>query len=106
MVIAESVLRLLRQGHQNAITGKELAKRLGESDDRRVRQSIRALIADGVPVASSVRHPYGFYIANNLNEATEYMKVLRSRLVEDAYRWRDFKRATRALLSSGQLNLL
>jgi len=106
VTLAEGILRALRHGRQNAITGKELASRLGERDDRRVRLVIRDLIAAGHPIASAVNKPYGYFIANSPDEVTEYMNVLRSRLVEDAYRRRDFKRATKALTNPGQLSLL
>jgi len=97
---------LLRHGKENAITGKSLARILGFRDDRVIRQAIRELIADRVPIASSVNPPYGYYIASSPDEATEYMKVLRSRLVEDAYRRRDFKRASRVILDPHQMILL
>lgn len=98
--------RLLGYGKENAITGKRLAKILGFRQDRIIRQAIRELIADRVPVASSVNPPYGYYIVNNPDEAKEYMRVLRSRLISDAYRRRDFKRASRTILNPHQMILI
>ena len=100
------VRELLGIGKAKARTGKELASVLGLRDDRFVRHAIRELIADKVPVASSVAPPYGYFIANSLEEATVYEKNLKSRLVEDAYRLRDFKFAVRATLQPCQLPLL
>ena len=100
------VRSLLLFGRENARTGKQLAKVLGFGNDRAVRLVIRELIAEGLPVASSTISPAGFFIANSMEEATEYMRNLRGRLVEDAYRRRDFKVAARSILQPGQLGLL
>ena len=97
---------LLRYGRGKARTGKELAKILGFSNDRLVRHAIRELIAEGLPIASSVSPPLGYFIASSLDEATDYMKNLKGRLVEDAYRRRDFKVAARGLLQPHQIALL
>lgn len=104
--IKDDILHLLRRGKRNAQTGKELAKLLGFNDDRIIRQAIRELIANGIPIASSVQKPYGYFIAESFQEAKEYMSVLKSRLVEDAYRRRDFKQAAQSVLKPEQLILL
>ena len=101
-ITVADVRRLLGYGRKNARTGKELAKLLGFTDDRLIRIAIRELIAEGLPIASSVQQPYGYYIAISYQEAQEYMRVLRSRLVEDAYRRRDFKLAARTVLQPEQ----
>lgn len=103
--LKDDVRELLRYGKEEARTGKELAGVLGLRNDRNIRRAIRELIADGVPIASTVAFPYGYYIANTIEEANEYMKDLRSRLVNDAYRRRDFKLAARNILEPGQLGL-
>lgn len=100
------VRSLLRYGKKNARTGNNLAKILGFSNDRLVRHAIREMIAEGLPIASSVTPPLGYFIASSLNEAIDYMKVLRSRLVQDAYRRRDFKVAAREVLQPHQMALL
>lgn len=100
------VRRLLQYGKEKARTGDSLARLLGYKGDREVRMAIRELIADGLPVASSVTPPYyGFYIANTIDEANDYLRVMRKRLVKDAYRRRDFKLAARNILQPGQLGL-
>jgi len=72
------VMKALRYGRINAITGNELARSLHEPDDRRIRVVIRDLIREGVPVASSVVPPYGYYICANVDEAAAYIRVLKS----------------------------
>ena len=97
----------LHRGKARAITGKDLAQLLGEPDDRMIRREIRELIAEGYPIASSTEKPYGYFMADTPEEAAQYLKQLKSRLVEDAYRRRDFKKAAaRALSKEKQLALL
>jgi len=91
--IQREVLKILEyhQGRENAIKGQVIASRLGHKNDRAVRLAIRELIASGVPVASSVQEPQGFFIAETYQEALDYMRSLRERLISDAVRRRDFK---------------
>jgi len=104
--LKQGVRHLLRYGKENARTGKELAKILGSKDDRPVRLVIRDLIAEGLPVASSVTPPFGFFIVNSLDEVKDYMRVLKGRLVQDAYRRRDFKLASKEILQPHQMVLI
>lgn len=99
------VRNLLHYGKDNAQKGRVLAKLLNLKNDRPIRIAIRDLIAEGVPIASSVSAPYGYFIANSPEEAKAYVKVVKSRLVEDAYRCRDFKVAASKLLKPCQLGL-
>jgi hypothetical protein len=87
------VLRILKPGRRSAMTGKEIARVLGQSDDRKIRLVIRELIAEGVPVASSVSDPMGFYIVASEYEAADYIRVLKERIREDTARLRDFEAA-------------
>lgn len=87
------VLKILQCGRQNAIRGKNLAYALNQVDDRKVRVAIRELIAEGVPVASSVSEPMGYYIASNEHEAADYIRVLKERIKEDESRLADFEKA-------------
>jgi predicted DNA-binding transcriptional regulator YafY len=97
----------LHRGKHRAITGKELAQLLGEENDRLVRKEIRELIAQGHPIASSTEKPYGYFIADSIQEAQEYMLSLRRRLIEDALRRRDFKKAAaKTLTKEKQLALI
>lgn len=102
-VLKLNILRSLRRGKANALPGRILAQRLGFKDDRQIRIAIRALIAEGYPIASSVSPPMGFFIAQDKEEVARYLSALKGRLVEDAYRRRDFKIAARAILQPEQL---
>ena len=75
--------------------------------EREVRHIIRDLIKTGVPVASSTDGKSGgYFIADTRGEAVSYMKGLRSRIIEDCLRLRDFKRASRSILCPEQLPLI
>lgn len=90
--LLKSIL-LRHEGRANPITGREIAKILGYKDDRRIRLIIRELIAEGLPVASSTENPPGYFIVSNRQEAETYAASIKSRLIEDAIRRRDFRRA-------------
>lgn len=103
------VLEILvkRKGKDRAITGKELAKILGHPNDRSIRKAIRELIAQGFPIAAATEPPYGYFMADTPGEVEQYLQQLKSRLVEDAYRRRDFKKAAaKTLNKEKQLALL
>lgn len=100
------IQKFLKLGQRNAITARELATKLGNYNDRAVRLAIRELIAQGIPIASSVTTPMGFFIADSRDETDAYISNLRSRIKEDAFRLRDFKRACRDIRSQGQLKLI
>jgi len=87
------------EGRDRTITGKELARLLGCRDDRGIRHIIRELITDGLPVASTTGHPAGYFLPVSYQEAREYTDSLKDRLIEDARRRRDFRRAADAYLS-------
>jgi len=91
--LGKKVRDQLRVGKANATRGKDLAFRLGYPDDRKVRVVIRDLIGEGVPVASSVSEPMGFYVVANPDEAFEYIRVLKERIKEDESRLVDFEKA-------------
>jgi DNA-binding GntR family transcriptional regulator len=87
------------EGRERTITGKEIARLLGCRDDRQIRHIIRELITDGLPVASTTGHPAGYFLPINYREAREYADSLKDRLIEDARRRRDFRKAADAYLS-------
>ena len=101
--LKKEVALYLRRGKHNAIRGEKLAKLLGHPNDRQIRIVIREMISNGIPVAASVGKPMGFYIADNYEEALEYMAVLRRRCIENAVRRRDFKKACLTYLEPKQL---
>ena len=90
---------LKREGRSRAITGRELATMVGHKDDRSVRQAIRELIREGVAIASSTEPPAGYFIVITRQEAEQYAGSIRSRLIEDAIRRRDFRRAADQFLT-------
>lgn len=100
------VRSLLRYGKENARTGIELATVLGFKKDRLVRLALRELIADGVPVISLVKPPYGSYIADSPEEVMEYLGELRHRALEILGRYKDLKLAAQEILQPCQLGLL
>jgi len=103
--LKKAILYELKRGNLNALPGRILAQRLGFKDDRRIRLAIRELIAEGYPIAASVSPPMGFFITQDKKEAGRYLSDLKSRLVADAYRRRDFKIAARAILQPEQLTM-
>ncbi len=100
------LLKLLQRGKANAIPGKDLAYKLGFSDDRKIRVAIRELIHEGHKIASSVSEPYGYYIVANENEAAEYKRVLSERIKEDMDRLADFEAACKDMTIPEQLSLI
>ena len=61
--------------------------------ERKVRLIIRELIAENLPVASTTEPPPGYFIITDRKQAAEYAESIKSRLIEDALRRRDFQRA-------------
>ena len=77
------------RGSQNPITGKEIAECLGARDTREIRNKILELTHDGLPVASSVTKPFGYYVCETVAEMDSYSSVLKSYMREIAiHRWR------------------
>jgi len=104
--LKSQILRQLHRGQRKAIPGNILATRLGYKNDRAIRLAIRELISDGIPVASSVIPPVGFFIAETREEVKQYTANIKSRLIEDAYRRRDFLRAARKIIQPEQMKLV
>ena len=93
---------LRHEGQSQAITGRELAFMLGLRDDRQARLAIRELITEGFPIASSTESPAGYFIVTTRQEAEQYALSIRSRLIEDAIRRRDFRRAADQYLTPAE----
>lgn len=104
--LKQEVRFLLRTGREEARTGGELAAILGFKNDREVRQAIRELISDGLPVLSNVHPPYGYYIANDPLDVTEHLGELRHRALEVLGRYKDLKLASRTILQPHQMELI
>ena len=95
-----------RTGRDRAITGRELASMFGHRDDRKIRLTIRELIAEGIPVASATQPPLGYFLVNTWAEARQYQASLKARLVEDAIHRRDFSRSAALYLKPAEQGIL
>jgi len=95
----------VHRGAKNAIQGKELARMLRQPDDRKVRVVIGHLIEQGIPVASSVSEPAGFFIVNTPDEAAQQIAVLKSRISKLEVHLRDFERAVERMEVPSQQEL-
>ena len=93
---------LRHEGEARAIPGRELAAMFNLRDDRRVRLAIRELIADGLPVAANTEKPAGYFIVATRQEAERYAGSIRNRLIKDAIRRRDFRRAADLYLTPAE----
>ncbi len=89
---------LLRHyGHEDAITGQKMADILGFKNDRIIRLVIRELIKEGLPIAASGK---GYFITETWAERQAYLDDLKSRLIQDALRRRDYKLCSARYLES------
>uniref|UniRef100_A0A6M3L3J6 Uncharacterized protein n=1 Tax=viral metagenome TaxID=1070528 RepID=A0A6M3L3J6_9ZZZZ len=84
---------LRHEGPEMAITAKTMAHMFGYKDDRAIRLAIRDLITEGLPVASLTENTPGYFIVTNRQQAEQYALSIKSRLISDAIRRRDFRRA-------------
>jgi hypothetical protein len=68
-------------GRINAVTVHDLIIELSpiQANDREIRETIRQLNLDGVPILTSVHSPYGIYFASCENEMDEYLANLGAR---------------------------
>ena len=106
------ILRRLKPGKEDAITGKILAYRIGERDTRYMRELIKELRQEGHLIGMSVGKPPGYYFIETPAELVECMDRCKSYCIENALTRRDLKRAGHNLLKekfladTGQLSLL
>jgi len=88
--LEEPILRVLKRhrGSGNPITCRRLEKTIGFSS-RQIRRTIQHLVVDHhVPIASSVRYPYGFYLITGKKEAENCLRQYYSRTKETLNRAR------------------
>ena len=106
--LRDGILEHLKSGRENAITGRELANRLGERDTRNIRDEIAKLVHDGIPIASTMEgEPKGYFIIKNHEEAKRYMASETSRINHMAQRLRDFQSAAKlGDVKCGQLSFM
>jgi hypothetical protein len=79
------ILEVLGRGKNNALTGKDLRKRLPSYSGRRIRLTIEGLRQEHWPILSSARPPYGYYLPSNENyqvEVDECLAMMRNYIVE------------------------
>ena len=84
------LMEILKQheGPDQAVTAGRLSQLTGSST-RRVRKTISHLVTGaGIPIASSVHWPYGFYLITNAQEAEATLRQYWSRVRETARRAR------------------
>ncbi len=98
--LPERVLALIPHNSKLAVTQSELAEVLEIPDSRIVRTAIRELIAQGHPIASSTRPPYGYYLIGTPEEARLYVARLKSQIAAQSERIADFTRAANARLGA------
>jgi len=104
--LKQEVKLLLKYGRAHATTGETMAQRLHFKNDRLIRLAIRDLIAEGKPILSSIRPPYGYYLPDSPNDITEHLEDLRHRALEILGRYKDLKLASRDILQSHQMALI
>jgi hypothetical protein len=100
------IVERLQYGKENAVTGKMLAKWLGQKNDREIREQIRLLISLKWPILSYVSgNKGGYYIANSKKEVEAYTAVLHKRSMEILVREKELKRAAKTITKPHQLNM-
>jgi hypothetical protein len=100
------IIEKLQYGKEHAVTGKTLAKWLGQKSDREIRRQISALIRAKWPILSSVsvKNP-GYYMANTKEEVEAYARDLHGRAMEILVREKDLKKAAKTITKPHQLNM-
>ena len=75
-----TILELLQEGVQNAITAKELAKYYN-CDTRNITRTIHNLRAKGeVILSNNIGRTYGYYLPADRAEVERFAKTMHSRL--------------------------
>ncbi len=83
--LKENIRGILKKHHlskENAITIRELASELLpiQANDREIRQAIRELNMEGVPILTSINSPhFGVYFGASSEEVNEYLAQLGAR---------------------------
>jgi biotin operon repressor len=86
-----SILRI-HTGEANAISGKQLARDLGfsQNDTREVRSIVRELRRLGEPVLASND---GYFLPNSYEEADRFCQKLKTHAIDEIITRRDIRRA-------------
>ena len=108
--LKENIRYLVKKRHfgkGNAITIRDLAVELLpiRANDREIRQALRDLNLENIPILTSVHPPYGVYYAASPAEVDEYLANLGARMKATLDRMRAVdKMKTREFLK-GQMEL-
>ena len=97
---------VLGTGRNNALTQRQLCERFGVRDARSIREAMRQLIEEGMPILSEAGEPAGYFIAENIEELHECAEGLRARGIDIIVRRRDLLRAAKSIQRPGQLPLI
>lgn len=90
-------------GHANAARKSILVKNLHQNE-RLIRQTIENLRREGYAILVSGKPPYGYFFAENQTELQDYVKYMKSRLIEEYRTYKLVQKATKGKLG-GQLPL-
>jgi len=75
----QRILDAIPYGSDNAVKASILAAKIGFDDDRMVRKEIHQMRLEGKLIASSIQHPYGYFIPLTASEKEHYFNQIRSR---------------------------
>lgn len=108
--LKDNIHYLLKKNHlgkDNAITIRDLCLELQpiRTNDREIRQAIRDLNMEGVPILTSVHPPFGAYYAASEDEKQEYVANLGARATAMLDRMRAVDRIKAKEFLKGQLEL-
>lgn len=93
--LEQKIFNILKdhKGKDNPITVQEL-ERITLASSRRIRRAVANLVVShGIPIASSVHYPYGFYLITDKEEALRCLRQYWSRVKEVARRAKSLSRA-------------
>lgn len=101
------IVERLNYGKENAVTGKLLAKWLGQKDDRKIREEICLIIGKKWPILASVsgKHP-GYYFAEKKEEVEAYVANLHKRSMAILVREKELKKAAKNINNPHQLPMM
>jgi biotin operon repressor len=87
------ILNHLEQGHNKAISLRNLALRTGMSE-RKVRMTIEQLRREQWAILIPASAPFGYFLAQNQEELSSYIHYMKSRMIEEYKTYRIVKNAT------------
>lgn len=94
------IIEALQSGHANATKLKELVKIIGKNE-RVIRIAIESLRRQHYAILIAPDEPFGYFFAKDREELEEYLRYMRSRLIEEYKTYRIVKKATLTKLEKG-----